>query len=155
MSETTPDASASIDIAAPPERVYALVSDPGTLAELAVEYQRHRWLGGATKAEVGARFVGSNKHTFRRWTTVCTITDADGKRFAFDVAGGPVKSARWAYDIAATADGCTVTESTWDQRPAWLRRSAVWVLGIKDRTAHNQANIEATLRALKERAERG
>ncbi|MGH3451638.1 MAG: SRPBCC family protein [Haloechinothrix sp.] len=155
-TDVRPDATGQIDIAARPEYVYTLVSDPGVLAGLAAEYRGHRWLGGATQAAVGARFLGRNKNGFQRWMTVATITDAeDGARFAFDVTAGPIRSSRWQYDIEATDAGCRVTESTWDRRPGWLRTTAPLITGVKDRAAHNQRNIEATLRALKERAERG
>lgn len=153
-ADEQPDAMGEIDIGAGPENVYALVSDPGVLAGLAAEYQGHRWLGGARRAEPGARFVGHNKKGVRRWMTVATITDASsGERFAFEISAGPMKAARWQYDIEATGEGCRVTESTWDKRPGWTRPVLDFVSGIKDRAAHNKANIDTTLRSLKERAE--
>lgn len=144
-TNTGPDAQGRIEIAAPPERVYALVSNPAALAGFAAEYRGHRWLDGATEAAVGARFVGRNENGLQRWITVATITDADpGRRFAFDVTAGPIKFARWQYDIEATEQGCRVAEKTWDRRSALLRKAAPLISGVKDRVAHNQRNIETT-----------
>lgn len=155
-----PGATSRIEINAAPQRVYELVSDPGTLAELASEYSGFRWLDGARSAEVGARFKGTNKQGRRRWNTVATITDADaGKRYAFQVTveAGPISitGARWQYDIEPAGDSCVLTESTWDRRAGWAKTVADMALGVKDRNAHNQSNIEATLRAIKVRAEAG
>src|SRR5699024_6477 len=63
---TASDAASSIDVEADPQRVYELISDPGTLAELAAEYSSFRWLNGAMRATVGARFKGGNKNGWRR-----------------------------------------------------------------------------------------
>ncbi|WP_432848915.1 SRPBCC family protein [Amycolatopsis sp. CA-161197] len=98
---TAPAATGSVSIAAPCSVVYALVSNPARLADLASEYHAHRWLDGATHATVGARFRGTNRRGLHRWTTTSTITAADeGRRFAFDVAFGPVPISRWEYVIS-------------------------------------------------------
>ncbi|SNR27101.1 Polyketide cyclase / dehydrase and lipid transport [Haloechinothrix alba] len=156
MTDIRPDATAEIQIDAPAERVYEIISDPGVLAECAAEYEGYRWLGGMTRSEVGARFVGRNRKGWQRWMTVARITDADrGKRFAFDVTAGPVKAARWQYDIEPGDQGCKLVESAWDRRPRWLGRVLDVINGVDDRAANNQANIEATLRGIKMRAENG
>jgi hypothetical protein len=148
-----PSARASVEVAADAAAVYALITDLDTLAELAEETTRMRWVdGGAARA--GAVFRGSNRNGWRRWTTTCTVTDAEpGRRFAFDVQHTVVPISRWQYDITPTAEGCTVTESTWDRRPAWFRGIAGLATGVPDRSTANTAHIEATLRRLKSRAE--
>lgn len=55
--------------------------------------------------------------------------------------------------MVAVSEGVQVTESRWDRRPGWMRRSAMLLTAVKDRLTHNKRNIEATLRAVKERAE--
>jgi len=148
---TAPDATGRIEIDAAPAVVYALVSDPGRLADLAEEYVGHRWVGDATGPAVGAQFKGSNRRGFRRWSTLSTITDADpGRRFGFDVTstfGLPV--ARWQYDFEPAGDGCAVTESMWERRPAWFRVPTSTVTGVWDRATANTANIASTLARLK------
>jgi hypothetical protein len=152
---TTPSASAHTEVSAPPEVVYALLSDLPGMSRVAEEFERGSWLGGAREAAVGARFRGHNTRAGRRWSTTATVTDAEpGRRFAFEVssvAGIPVS--RWQYDIRPTDDGCHVEERTWDRRPFWFRPLANFVTGVRDRAEHNRANMERTLRRLKAAAE--
>ncbi len=149
-----PDATGRIAVAAPPERVYALVTDLRALAELGEEVRAHRWVG-QPGAVVGARFRGSNRRGARRWRTTARVTAADpGRCFAFEVRSGPLPVLVWRYDIRAVADGgCLVVESTWDRRPRWFRGPTVLATGVRERTAVNDHNIARTLTRLKERAE--
>jgi hypothetical protein len=146
-----PSASAHTEVNASPETVYALVSDLPGLSQVAVEFGRGAWLGSVREARVGARFRSHNRRSWRRWTTVSTVTSAEpGKRFAFDVTvadGIPIS--RWQYDIEPTGDGCRVTEQTWDRRPAWFRPLTNFVTGVQDRGEVNRRNMESTLRQLK------
>ncbi|MGW9046997.1 SRPBCC family protein [Streptomyces lydicus] len=76
-------------------------------------------VGRSHRTGGGARFRGHNRNGLRRWVTTSRITDADpGRRFAYEVTaplGVPVS--RWQYDIAPSAKGCTVTETTWTRGP--------------------------------------
>jgi hypothetical protein len=153
---TEPTASAQTEIQAAPEAVYALVSDLPGLEKVAAEFERGRWRGGVTEARVGARFRGTNKRAWRRWTTTVTVTDAEpGRRFAFDVTYYGVPIARWQYDFEPAGTGCLVRESTWDRTPAWFRPIGRLGTGVRDRGAANRRNIERTLRQLKAAAEVG
>ncbi|MFD4997751.1 SRPBCC family protein [Streptomyces buecherae] len=151
-----PGATGQIAVAAPPERVYALVTDLRVLAELGEEVRAHRWVGRPGAAVVGARFRGSNRRGARRWRTTARVTAADpGRCFAFEVSSGPLPVSVWRYDIRAAADGgCLVVESTWDRRPRWFRGLTALATGVRERTAVNDHNIARTLSRLKERAER-
>ena len=145
-----PSASAEVEIAAPAEEVYALISDLPGMGKLAEENQGGSWLGGITSAAVGARFRGHNRRGWRRWSTKVTVTDADpGRRFGFDVHAFGLSSARWEYAIEPTGTGCRVTESTWDRRAGWFRLVGGFATGSMDRAAVNQHNIERTLSRLK------
>ncbi|SFA78622.1 Polyketide cyclase / dehydrase and lipid transport [Amycolatopsis marina] len=149
-----PNATGRIEINASADDVYALVSDPGVLAELAEEYSSFRWLHGATTAAVGARFRGGNRRGLRRWSTLSTITDASaGERFAFEVTAARLPISRWQYEIEAAGDTCVVTESTWDRRPGWLKLPTSTATGVFDRDEQNRRNIDTTLRRLKDKAE--
>nr|WP_092530395.1 SRPBCC family protein [Amycolatopsis arida] len=149
-----PSASGTIEIGASADEVYRIVSDPGAMADLADEYSSFRWLGDASTPRVGARFRGRNRRGARRWSTVATITDAEpGVRFAFDVTFARLPVSRWQYDIRSTSDGCGVTESTWERRPAWLKVLTSTATGVWRRAEQNQHNITTTLRRLKERVE--
>ena len=148
-----PCVTASVQIDAGPDEVYGLITDLPTLASLAEEAVAMEWLKGDA-VRPGAVFVGHNAHGGRRWSTKCTVTDADpGRLFAFDVRHTVVPIARWQYDIAPSAGGCRVTESTWDRRPGWFRKVAGAATGVSDRVAANNEHIRLTLQRLKQRAE--
>lgn len=151
---TAPNASAEIVVDADPAAVYALVTDLRTLTDLAEETVRMRWTRGSSAAP-GARFRGTNRNGWRRWSTTCTVTDAEpGRRFAFDVRTFGIPVARWQYDLEPAGGGCRVTESTWDRRPGWFVTPGGLATGVADRDTVNAANIRATLQRLKARAER-
>ena len=154
-----PTASASIEIEAPASLVYEIVSDVARIPEWAAETERCRWVGGATGPAVGAKFRGTNRYRTLPWTTTCKVTAADpGKRFAFDVYFGVLPTARWEYLIepagpASDSGRCRVTESTWRLVPKPISTPVNLLLGIRDRDAHNQHNIETTLGKLEDYAE--
>jgi hypothetical protein len=149
-------AQASVDVAAPADAVYALITDLPTLAELGEEVDAMEFRKGDAVV-VGAVFRGRNSHGSHRWSTSCTVTDAEaGRVFAFDVKyAGFLPIAHWRYDIEPSSGGCTVTERTWDRRPGWFRRPASLSTGVSDRTGANTEHIRVTLERLKARAERG
>jgi hypothetical protein len=145
-------------IAAPPERVYALVADLPRMGEWSPETAGVSWLGGARVAAPGARFAGHNRiGALRRWSTKGTVAVAEPAReLTFDIAslfGLPV--ARWSYQIAPEAGGCRVTESTEDRRGAFIRWVGVVVTGVRDRASHNRESMRVTLERLKAAAEAG
>ena len=153
MTDPGPSATVTVEVAAEPAAVYALLTDLEAMVELAEETVAMRWSRGSS-ANVGAVFKGTNRNGWRRWTTTCTVTDADpGRCFAFDVKHIVVPVSRWQYDITATDGGCTVTESTWDRRPGWFKGVAGLATGIPNRAGANAAHIGTTLERLKRRAE--
>lgn len=150
---TNPSATATVQIDARPEVVYGLITDLPTLASLAEEAVAMEWRKGDAVRQ-GAVFVGRNQHGTKRWSTTCTITDAEpGRIFAFDVRHTVIPVARWQYDLVAADGGCRVTESTWDRRPGWFRKVAQLATGVTDRVAANTEHIQLTLQRLKQRAE--
>ncbi len=147
--------TATVQIDARPDLVYGLITDLPTLASLAEEAVAMEWRKGDAVRQ-GAVFTGHNQHGKRRWSTKCTVTDAEpGRRFAFDVRHSVFPIARWQYDIAAADGGCQVTESTWDRRPGWFRKLAGKATGVTERLAANADHIQLTLQRLKQRAEAG
>lgn len=149
----TPSAQAEVLIDADPGAVYALITDLPTLATLAEETATMTWRKGDS-AQPGAVFKGSNRSGWHRWSTTCTVTDAEpGRVFAFDVTSSVVPVAHWRYDITEVHGGCRVTEGTWDRRPGWFRTVGGYATGVHDRTAANAEHIRLTLQRLKARAE--
>ncbi len=150
---TDPCVTATVQIDARPDVVYRLITDLPTLASLAEEAVAMEWRKG-NAVRPGAVFTGHNENGRRRWSTKCTVTDAEpGRLFAFDVRHSVLPIARWQYDIVAADGGCRVTESTWDRRPGWFRKLTVKATGVTDRAAANTEHIRLTLQRLKQRAE--
>jgi hypothetical protein len=155
---TEPSASGTILVNAPPQAVYALVSDVTRMGDWAAECEHNAWLGGATGPRRGARFRGHNRRGWRRWSTTATVVAAQpGHLFAFRVTSFGLPVSVWAYDIHPTTDGCEVSECMWYHAGRLLR----WVLapvgtgvrGKAQRLAENERNIARTLEGLKKAAE--
>jgi hypothetical protein len=144
-----PDVSVETLLRTSSDVAYELVSDVTRMGQWSPETTSCRWLDGTRQPAVGARFRGHNRRGWFRWTTTCTVLVADsGKQFAFKVRYGPMPMARWDYTFAAEQDGCRVTESWTELRPAWLRRIDPVVFRIPDRSRHNRITMEATLAQL-------
>lgn len=149
--------SVSIEIAAPPEDVYRLVSDITRMGEWSPECRHCSWTGGATGPAVGARFKARNKG--RRgpsWSTTPVVTAAEpGREFAFNRSGPGIGSYTWRYVFEPTATGTRLTESFDVERPlpkamAWL--TAKWT-GSADRDADLHEGMSTTLARIKAAAE--
>lgn len=147
----------TIDIDAPPEQVYALVSDITRMGEWSPECRRCSWAKGATGPTVGARFRARNKG--RRgpsWFNTPTVTVADPpRRFAFNRNGPGIGSYTWTYELAATNTGTRLTESYDVEKPlpalmSWITEK--WV-GSDDRDADLRRGMETTLQRIKAAAE--
>jgi uncharacterized protein YndB with AHSA1/START domain len=151
LTRTGPIATGQVTIAASPAEVYRLISDPPAMAAFTVEFFRAKWLGGAREAKVGARFRGMNRNGWRRWWTICTVTEAEpGRRFAYEVSTPfKVPISRWEYDLKPAGDGCTITESSFLRVPDWFIPFAILITGEPDRPGANKAHISVTLDRLK------
>jgi uncharacterized protein YndB with AHSA1/START domain len=142
-------------IAASPQVLYDLVSDVTAMGRWSPETQACRWLDGADGPTVGARFKGTNKDGWRKWTTTCTVVAAEpGRRFEFDVVFGGLPVSRWTYEFTADGDATLVTERWSDRRARWMVRVSPYVMGVRDRADHNREGMVATLAGLRRGAER-
>lgn len=144
------------DIAAPPEKVWALVSDVTRMGEWSPETTDCEWVDGATGPVVGAKFRGRNQLGKRKWTTSCIVTDAvPGVSFGFLVKVGPFDVARWVYLLEPATDGCQVRERWTERRSALSKVLGQMATGVKDRADHNRSSMETTLERLAAAAESG
>jgi len=147
----------SIDIAAPPERLYGMVSDLSRMGEWSPENQGGKWVGGATGAAEGARFKARNRRGWRRWSTVAHVVTANPpKEVAWESRAFGLKIALWRYRFEPNGKGgTTVTESTEDRRGSIMNVVGPLATGVRDRADANKHNMRATLEQLKKAAERG
>jgi len=154
-SRNANEVSVNEAIAATPETLYDLVSDVTNISRWSPENTGCRWAGGATRPSVGARFRGANRRGWRRWSTTCTVREAEpGRRFAFDVRYFLFPISRWTYEFAPDGAGTRVTESWADRRPWFMARVlAPTVMGVRDQATFNREQIKGTLSALKRFAE--
>lgn len=147
--------SDAVDVAAPPEVVWALVSDLPGMGRFSPESTGGRWVRGGGPV-VGSVFRGTNAQGRRTWSTRSTVVEADaGRRFAFEVSSVGLPVARWSYDVTPTGTGCRVTETWEDRRGALVSRAGVLLTGVGDRTAFTAESIARTLAQVKAHAEQG
>jgi uncharacterized protein YndB with AHSA1/START domain len=142
------------EIAAPAEKVWALISDVTRMGEWSPETSAAEWTGEANRPVVGAWFKGHNQRGWHRWSSRAEVIEAeDGRTFAFDVTSGGLKVARWGYLFEPTATGCRAEEYWEDQRGLVIKVLGRFVTGVADRATHNRGTMTATLEKLATTAE--
>ena len=146
----------SVVVAAPPQRLYDLVSDVTRTGEWSPTCAACWWDEGAGP-QVGSWFTGRNETPDRTWETRSQVVAADpGREFAWLVGGRLV---RWGYLLEAVEGGTRLTES-WEFLPAGLELFAERYgddaeAQVADRTAAAHRGIPRTLARLKQIAEAG
>lgn len=144
----------SVRIAAPPDEVFALVSDVTRIGEFSPETFEGQWLDGATGPAVGVRFRGHVKRNGRGpiyWTT-CTVVECEpGRAFGFTVGVGGRPVNTWRYRLRPDGDGTVVTEmfELADTLPTRL----YWALAGPWRSRTNTRGMQQTLERIKNVAE--
>jgi uncharacterized protein YndB with AHSA1/START domain len=154
-AEVAPNDEASIEIAAPPLRLWRLVSDVTQMPRWSPETFRAQWLDGlGATATPGARFRGWNRSGWVTWSTLCEVDVCDpGVEFTFSTRFGRHVGTRWTYRFAANgAGGTRVTETrTALYKPRYARLAYATILrGHEDSFA---AGMARTLERLKLAAE--
>jgi uncharacterized protein YndB with AHSA1/START domain len=146
----------SRDMNAPAERIYDLVADLPQMGRWSPENSGGNWVGGATEAAVGVKFRGRNHRGPLRWSTMCTITEAErGNVIEWTNTAAGIPIARWRYEFAPHGATTTVTESFEDRRPLAMKLASIGVMAIRDRDKHNMEGMRITLERLKGAAEAG
>ncbi len=98
------------EIAAPPEAVYALVSDMARYGEWSTQNVGGEWLDGGS-GNVGDWFEGHNKAGKMEWKAKVEVTEAaPGQEFGFWTLGREANIAHWRYSLEATAGGTRLGE---------------------------------------------
>ncbi len=150
----SPSVSRSVDIAAPADRVWEIVSDLPGMGSLSPESTGGVWADGAGPA-LDAVFRGTNAQGSRTWSTRSRVVRCEpGREFAFEVSSVGLPVAQWSYELAATPDGgCRVTETWQDRRGRLVGLAGRLMTGVQDREAFTANSIETTLARVKAKAE--
>jgi hypothetical protein len=122
------------------------------MGEWSPECRHCEWIGGATRPAVGARFKGTNRHGVARWSTKPRVVTADpGREFAFVTGHLGRDMTKWSYRFEPADDHVTVTESfeMLCDMPWYFRLADRLLMGVKDRKADLETNMQETLRRLK------
>jgi uncharacterized protein YndB with AHSA1/START domain len=144
----------TVHVDAPPEQVWALVSDITNTGRFSPETFEAEWLDGSTVPVVGARFRGHVKRNGRGptyWTKCTVIACEPGREFTF-VVGTPEKHPMtWGYRFEAAGDGTDVTEFYQLEESAPLK--LYWKVFGRARGRTNADGMRATLERVKAAAE--
>ena len=143
----------SVHVDAPPGVVYAAVSDVRRMGEWSPETTKCEWIDGATGPAVGARFKGSNKRGFLRWSTKPTVVAADpGREFTFAVDG----NVQWTYSFEPDGAGTKLSESfeMLKDLPQVYAVVERYLMRVKDRGADLERGMTETLERIKQAVER-
>jgi uncharacterized protein YndB with AHSA1/START domain len=151
--------SVTVRMAAPPEKVWALVSDVTRIGRYSPETFEAQWLDGATGPVEGARFRGHVKRNGKGpvyWTTCTVLASVPGREFAFGVGTGAKPLNVWRYRMEQADDdaGATdVTESFELARTPLLR--FYWAVLGWARGPTNRNGMRTTLERVKAEVESG
>jgi uncharacterized protein YndB with AHSA1/START domain len=157
----TPTVEVRTWIDAPPDRVWALVSDVELMPAMSTELQAVEWLDGATGPAAGARFAGRSKHeAFGEWTTTSQVVECEpGRVFGWAVGDPANPSASWRFRLEPRDGGTDLSQ--------WMRLGpapsglsfAIEQMPDKEqkivfvRLREFERNMIATLEHIKHRAE--
>jgi uncharacterized protein YndB with AHSA1/START domain len=155
----------SLTVAAPPERVWSLVSDVTRVGEwggecVAAYWEQDQSAGGPA---VGARFHGEQVRGDRTWETSSVVTEAQpGVSFGWAVEDPANAAATWRYELAPAGSGGTVVRyrAVMGPGPSGLtamiaKMPELEERFIAERLKEHERNMMATLEAIKRAAEQG
>ena len=108
----TRNANPAPRIGAPPQRVWALVSDVDLMPTMSQELQSIEWLDGATEPAVGARFVGHSKHEeLGEWATTSEVIEWESERvLAWAVEYPQNPTAIWRFRLEPKDGGTQLSQ---------------------------------------------
>ncbi|MEO6652545.1 MAG: nitroreductase family protein [Ilumatobacteraceae bacterium] len=100
-----PGTVAEIDIDASLDDVWALVTDIGFGAQFSEEFLGARWADGVDGPELGAEFIGSNRHpAIGEWEVPCFVHRyRERAEFGWVTSDPHNPGARWCFELAGIA----------------------------------------------------
>ncbi|QKT11520.1 hemerythrin domain-containing protein [Rhodococcus sp. W8901] len=115
-----------VTTSASPEAVWNVLADVTRVREWSHECHAARWLDGVSAASVGARFRGSSKAGFVRWSRTCTLTELDAPRQMVWVTDGGIygDNTEWRFVLEPTDSGTRIVQSyRIINLPTWFDRT--------------------------------
>jgi uncharacterized protein YndB with AHSA1/START domain len=152
-----------VDIAAPPDQVWPLITDVMLLPRFSTELQDVVWAPGSDGPVLGARFIGRNSNpAVGEWTTTSQIVEFDPPRaFGWTVGDPESAAATWRFTLA---DGPAGSRLGYRARLGPGPSGVTMLIGrhperaeeiIASRLAQFRANMMATLAGIRDIAEGG
>lgn len=145
---------ASIEIAAPPAKVWALVSDLRNMPRWSPQVRKTIVRGGVMR--VGAKLFNLNRRGLLVWPTQAMVTEYEPeRRVAFKVRENWTI---WSFELEPTATGTRVVQRR--EAPKGISDLSVKLTekvlgGVPAFTEEMQVGMEQTLRRIKREAEQG
>lgn len=102
-----PEITVTLDIPAPPEQVWDVITDISVMPRFSDELQSVEWAEGFSDAALGAQFLGTNRNqAIGEWTVRCHIVEFEPPR-VFGWAVGRVENpaATWRFELTPTSAG--------------------------------------------------
>lgn len=137
---------------APPEKVFALLTDVERMGGLGPENTRSEWVGD--NRGIGAGFRGWNEREGRAWDVPCRIVEHEPPtRFGWETGPAARPSTTWSYELVEVDGGTLVTQRFRHGpgftylRQAIERRPERAERYLAGRAAELERNMRVTLRA--------
>ena len=140
----------SLHMDAPPETVWALVTDVTRIGEFSPETFEGKWTRGSTRPEVGASFAGHVKRNGvgPTYWSPCVVTKCvENELFEFSVGTDKVAVNNWGYRLEPSGTGTTVTE--YYRLEPMLPVRLYWSLMGHLRGRTNEKGMRTTLERMK------
>lgn len=149
----------SVRIAAPPARVWELVTAMERYGEWSSENAGGYWRKGPDgvpgTGKVGDQFVGINRRDGVEWKAQVEVVVRDEEQaYAFVTGGAAMNLVLWRYELQPDGDG-TILSEHWTMRTPSFFLEQGGEAEVARRTANAKESIAATLRGIKATAEAG
>ena len=157
-----PVVEVSTIIAAPPARVWELVSDINTPARFQDEFVGAEWLEGDADSGLGASFRGRNRRGEHEWETTSWIVAHEPEReFGWAVSDRDNPGAVWTYRLEPVAEGTRLAyHRVMGPGPSGMTRAIARQPDreeelIARRDAEHRTNMQQVVDGIKRLAENG
>ncbi len=145
--------SASVQVAASPDRVWDVVGDVARMPEWSPELRRLRVLGG-TPVRPGSRLLGLNRRGLVAWPTLSTVTRLEpGRAVAWKTRES---GATWTYEVEPAGQGTRLSARR--DLPSFTIGTTVLGPILGGAAAHDrelEAGLAATLERIRDCVEAG